>query len=365
MRPEFSTYLDALRLSAALAVVISHFTFPEFIAGVTYQGSLAGVAVTIFFVLSGYVIAYVANQKERSLKLYAVSRLARIYSVAIPALILTLGVDFYLIRHGVGNNLPLYEYQSLWKYVPVFLAFGSEIAGFHAPVFGNGVFWSLSYEVWYYITFGAFFYLRGWRRLVLGGAALLLLGVPALIYFPIWLLGCAIYGIDQRIVIGQRTAALGALLTAASVIGLLVTGGFGFADDAMNSALNNWPRTHLHNSMNFPSHYIAGLLVAAHIFFVRYCALTMLSGLKTRAAVVYLASFTFAIYLAHRPLMNVLVFLTGHDPHSPRDVTLLLSMVLAGCWCFGQVSEKKKEAWRMLFRRMLGVPKLSLPGKSA
>src|SRR5882757_3377028 len=60
----FSTYLDALRFLAAMAVVIAHFTFPQFTAGVRHQGELAGLAVTVFFVLSGYVIAYVADKKE-------------------------------------------------------------------------------------------------------------------------------------------------------------------------------------------------------------------------------------------------------------------------------------------------------------
>src|SRR3954463_10152589 len=100
MRCEFSTYLDAVRFTAALAVVAAHFTFPQFIAGVTYQGGLGDLAVAIFFVLSGYVIAYVADQKEHTFKDFAVSRLARVYSVAIPALILTICVDLYLIRNG-------------------------------------------------------------------------------------------------------------------------------------------------------------------------------------------------------------------------------------------------------------------------
>lgn len=65
MRKEFSTYLDALQFTAAMAVVCAHFTFPQFIAGVPYQGSMAGLAVTIFFVLSGYVISYVETKRKR------------------------------------------------------------------------------------------------------------------------------------------------------------------------------------------------------------------------------------------------------------------------------------------------------------
>ena len=47
----------------------------------------------VFFVLSGFVIAYVSEQKEHTLREYSISRLARLWSVAVPALILTIALD--------------------------------------------------------------------------------------------------------------------------------------------------------------------------------------------------------------------------------------------------------------------------------
>jgi peptidoglycan/LPS O-acetylase OafA/YrhL len=348
-----------------MTVVGAHFTFPGFIGGVPYLGSMAGLAVTIFFVLSGYVISYVADQKERTLKQYAISRMARIYSVAIPAIVLTLGIDFYLIQHGATSGLPLYEYRGLWKYLPVFLVFGSEIAGFHAPVFGNAVFWSLSYEVWYYVAFAMFFYLRGVRRILFGIASLVILGVPALLYFPIWILGAIIYHLHQRISVSPGSASLGALATGALTIGLLISGAYGFADNAVDRALHGWPNTHLHNSMNFPSHYIGGILAGAHFFFVRYCRLAFLAGQRTRKIIVYLASFTFAIYLSHRPLMNFWSLVIAHDRTSLASVLLLVGLVLVSCWCFGWLSERQKERWRSLFRWLLRDQRVSSPVAAA
>jgi peptidoglycan/LPS O-acetylase OafA/YrhL len=52
----------------------------------TYMGS---EAVMAFFVLSGFVIAYVADQRETTLQAFAAARLARLYSVIIPAMLLT------------------------------------------------------------------------------------------------------------------------------------------------------------------------------------------------------------------------------------------------------------------------------------
>ena len=355
MRAQFSTYLDAVRFSACMAVVCAHFTFSQFIAGVPYQGDLAGIAVTVFFVLSGYVIAYVADQKETTLKQYAVSRLARIYSVAIPAIVLTLIIDFYLMHHGVGDWLPSYEYRAMWKYLPVFLVFGSELAGFHAVVFGDGVFWSLSYEVWYYVAFATFFYLRGVYRIVFGLVSLLILGPAPLIYFPIWILGAVIYHTHKRISVSPNIAKYGALLTIGAIIVLLALGALGDADYMANQLFNGWPRANLHDSMNFASYYIVGVLAGAHIFFAQYCHLTFLSGQRIKRAIVYAASFTFAIYLSHRPFMNFWAYVIRHDPSSLTSISMLGALVLLSCWLFGFISEKQKGRWRTLFRRLLNL----------
>lgn len=349
MRKEFSTYLDALRFAASMAVVAAHFTFPKFIAGVQYQGALGGVAVSVFFVLSGYVIAYVAREKERTGGQYAISRMARVYSVAVPALLLTLAVDLFLMRHGGGKGLPAYQYAALWKYLPVFLVFGSEIGGFHDQVFGNLAFWSLSYEVWYYVAFGFFYYLHGLRRIVFVILTLVILGPRPLLYFPVWVLGALIYHAHRRMEIDHGTAAVGAAMSALALIALWTSGAYDWADSTVNAALNDWPKTHLHNSMNFPSHYLAGALTAAHIFFARYCKLTFVAGVKTRKAVVYLASFTFAIYLCHRPALDLWSHLIGHNPSSFMSVILLATLVIIFCWIFGFISEQQKGRWRALF----------------
>jgi len=349
MRKEFSVYLDAIRFAASVSVVVTHFTFPQFIAGIPYQGAVGSLAVTMFFVLSGYVISYVAQEKEHTLQQYAISRMARIYSVAVPALALTLAVDFYLIAHGAGDTRPMYEYRGLWKYLPVFLLFGSEIAGFHAPVFGNDAFWTLSYEVWYYVAFGVFFYLRGWPRAAFTIAAVVILGPVPLLYFPIWILGALIYRAHQKIEIDHGFAHAGAILTAIGLISLWITGAYDAADSAASTALQGWPR----DAMNFPSHYMAGTLAAAHIFFVRYCRLGFLTGQYTRKTIVHLASFTFAIYLSHRPAMDLWSYLIGHDPSSAASTIFLAVLVALSCWGFGFLSERQKDRWRSFFHWLL------------
>ena len=91
MTREFSLYLDFVRFLAAVAVVVNHSNFRWLITEELPQWGHS--AVMIFFVLSGYVIAYVTDRKENSLREYSISRLGRIYSVAPAALILALVLD--------------------------------------------------------------------------------------------------------------------------------------------------------------------------------------------------------------------------------------------------------------------------------
>src|SRR5579864_6899404 len=84
----FSLYLDLVRVSAALVVLYSH-TNARLLTTRVLPGELLGhSAVVVFFVLSGFVIAYITDTKEKTPADYAASRLARIYSVAVPALLL-------------------------------------------------------------------------------------------------------------------------------------------------------------------------------------------------------------------------------------------------------------------------------------
>src|SRR4030095_922972 len=59
MKRGLSLYLDVVRVSAALAVVVTHLAYPELSGGMLAPWRLVGNdAVMVFFVLSGFVIAY-------------------------------------------------------------------------------------------------------------------------------------------------------------------------------------------------------------------------------------------------------------------------------------------------------------------
>src|SRR6266581_2543938 len=94
MTNALSLYLDALRFAAALTVFLSHWTAARYSGGQFWRLTSYGrIAVLVFFVLSVFVIAWVAETRERTFKEYALSRSARLYSVIIPAFIITAVLD--------------------------------------------------------------------------------------------------------------------------------------------------------------------------------------------------------------------------------------------------------------------------------
>src|ERR671933_1824516 len=101
-----STYMNALRLVAAAVVFLTHYAYGTFTRGaVPTFGHNGHSAVIVFFVLSGFVITYVASEREPSLRHFVASRAARIYSVALPALALTSAVDLLLFANGNPLNV--------------------------------------------------------------------------------------------------------------------------------------------------------------------------------------------------------------------------------------------------------------------
>ncbi len=85
-----SFLLDLVRFSAALMVVAAHLTHAEFPTGFHERQWLGDVAVQVFFVLSGFVIRHVTLTRSANIREYFLDRAARMYSVMLPAMALTI-----------------------------------------------------------------------------------------------------------------------------------------------------------------------------------------------------------------------------------------------------------------------------------
>jgi len=122
----------------------------------------------IFFVLSGYLIAFTFKEKNRGAKRYIIDRVSRLYSVVWPALLLTCVLDYIGFRFNPGfylAEIPIHH--QFLRYLAN--AFFWADMGFMHSSFYNGPFWSICYEFWYYMLFAAYCYLQGkWKYIGIG-----------------------------------------------------------------------------------------------------------------------------------------------------------------------------------------------------
>src|ERR1700761_4869150 len=152
----FSLWLDLVRLSAALAVVLFHLSIRQNGGGWFHTTALGTDAVIVFFVLSGLVITYVADNKETALRVSAASRFARLWSILLPALVVTYLADW------AGRSFDPSAYQNwggwiapdgdVWRLIPSAF-FVNELWFNSITPLSDGPVWSLGFEFWYYVIF--------------------------------------------------------------------------------------------------------------------------------------------------------------------------------------------------------------------
>ena len=153
MHPATSIFLDAIRFGAACIVFLSHLTSRDF-NHVFPWINLGHEAVVVFFVMSGFVIAYVAKTRENSCEQYVAARLGRLYSVVVPSILFTAIID------TVGRHIDSSWYHTipndhLILRLAINFFFMQQVWNFTVIPLSNGPFWSLSFEFWYYVIFGA------------------------------------------------------------------------------------------------------------------------------------------------------------------------------------------------------------------
>ena len=350
MRRELSLYLDLVRVSAALVVVVTHLAYQELSGGMLASWRLFGNdAVMVFFVLSGFVIAYVADTKEDTLRQYGISRLARLWSVAVPALVLTILLD------QLGRVVNPQAYSSWW-YVdenPLLriisaLTFTNELWFSSVRPFSNGPYWSLGYEFWYYAIFAALAYFGGWRRYALAAGLAFLAGPKILLLFPVWWLGVWTY---RRTRVGPLPVATGALLFFGSIAAYAAFRASGVPILLLNATEfilgPGFVRQGLRFSNEFVSSLLIGPLVAAHFLGAHAIAQRLDHLLEPVAgAIRWAAQSTFTIYLLHYPLLRFVDAVTDYDESSPLMVSIVFAAVVATCMIVGPAIEQTKGAWR-------------------
>ncbi len=349
-----SVYLDLIRSLAALTVVLDHapamFALPDL-------PRWGHQAVIVFFVLSGYVICHTAETRENTARSFVVARFARLWSVLVPAMALTVACEIIgrvFGHYPIGHQLAPVDYPLIR--VGAVLAFLSETWISIQPL-SNGVVWSLCAEFWYYMLFAAWFFIPSGRtRVVAVATAAVFAGHKGLLLLPIWLMGVALQRsrtIRQLPVAVDVALWIGGLLTVAWV---LATMPYNSAIDAMARFAGPWIFKQLAQARVFWLDWALGLAVAAHLVGAR-TILTRVPIERIATPVRWCAGVSFVAYLFHMPLLELwAAFLPANQGWLAIALTLA---VIAG---LGAPVERSKRWWRRQLDRV--ASRLPLAGSS-
>nr|WP_315206509.1 acyltransferase [uncultured Albidiferax sp.] len=228
MTASFSLYLDLIRFLASLAVFFDHLASREISGGVipTVMGIYGQAAVTIFFLLSGYVISFVVQSREKEFKIFAINRVARLYSVILIALPLTLIFDalgmhfspvFYEQKKILSDPESLAGYLTSFFFINEYKIFG--VKGLVAGT--NGPLWSLSFEATYYVACGLLLFAKRWVAVALVLLMLACAGPTITVLATVWLLGWALHRSAGNSIFRMKSR-FARIMFFVSVVGLII-----------------------------------------------------------------------------------------------------------------------------------------------
>lgn len=340
-----SVHLDALRGTAAIGVLASHWRDVFFVnyqqvshAGPWKQAAYLATGlghpwVVVFFVLSGYLVGGTVLRKIQagrwSWSEYTFDRLTRLYAVLIPALFLgglidRLGLHLFGATGIYGGEtgahvFPPHVAAHLTSSVLLGNLFFLQAIRF--PTFGsNGPLWSLSYEFSYYLacplvllTFcrsrsllqRAKYACLGAMWICFGGRDVFVLGL-------IWWMGACLHLVPH---VRPRARTLRATLL---VLGIATTLGTLALCKQANFRATGF-------SHFVPSDLFLGIVTAALVYLLIACAESSVSPLYRRFAQA-LARSSYTLYLVHVPALVFLAAWIGQPRWQPESGPLLIGL---------------------------------------
>jgi peptidoglycan/LPS O-acetylase OafA/YrhL len=350
MNKATSIYLDAMRFLAALLVFFNHAQLPRLHGEwLTPLGAFGRDAVLIFFVLSGYVIAHAVGRKGTTARVYTVDRMARLWSVVLPALVLTVLLDYSgkLIKPEMYAGGVFEDSYPVIRFLANLL-FVNELWFESIRPFSNGPFWSLGYEAPYYLLFGLWIFCKGplrWLAILATGAVI---GPKVLLLFPVWVFGVAAYRLSGR---SSHLHWLGMLLFFGSLAGYAVFFYFDMSKWLLDLSVEwlgwDFVMRDLKYSKFFVASYCIGLFVALN--FIGFNALppSMHAAItRFEVPIRFAAAYTFSLYLFHYPLLHFFGALFDRS-------LVIVTCSLAAVFVLGTFTEQRKDVFRRVINEAM------------
>jgi peptidoglycan/LPS O-acetylase OafA/YrhL len=321
-----SLALDVVRALASQAVLVGHgisyFAIWPFLQppAIPY---IQNLAVLVFFILSGFLIAYATLRKPPGYRFreFFIDRFARIFTAYLPALALVWVIDRIAIHLGPITYQHGNAFDVRTMIANVFMLQDHPFGGVHSlfqttvTSFGSArPFWTLAIEWWIYMCFG-WIVLRDRARSVIAWGIVLvpLLYVPAVNVVGgrgnglalVWIFGVAVYLLlaGRKIEASRNVFALGAL--AFLGLSVILLRGTKEAYDPKLAAL------------------LAAAMLCAVLAFDR---ITWKVPALVARAIRFVAGYSFTLYLLHYSILDLMA---AHRLVADPTANFLLAFVIA------------------------------------
>jgi len=352
MNKPLSIYLNMLRAASAILVVLSHLSQGRLASApfaAFHNWELGHDAVIVFFVLSGYVVGFSAEHKKKSARSYIVARSSRMLSCLVPLLVvapLLYIVGRHIDPYLYADPTAFYSPEDARTFLET-LTFTQEYELQTVAYFGDLPLWSLSYEAAYYILFGFIFYLRGAKRSVAVGLAVLLMGPKIMLLAPLWFAGCAISHWRDKLLLSRKWAVRILLATILLFPAYVAFHMFFYPRFFYVLTLVGTQHTVLNQSHFFPTDYLLCVIVCAHIVAARSLLHDRFRWPNGFADISnWLADRSFSIYVFHFPLLYFAAAILGRSRFHLAGGLIMLLIALGGSILLAHISDLRKREWR-------------------
>jgi peptidoglycan/LPS O-acetylase OafA/YrhL len=217
------------------------------------------------------------------------------------------------------------------------IIFLGEQWGAHRYPGSNSAYWSLGFEVWYYIAFGAFLFGGSLAAI----AVLLFIGPKVALLFPLWLLGVAVYRVCDRWKMASPlnwVCLVGPICLAAAFETIRPF----YVQPFMPVSVERLP--------SLGQDYFIATMFSIHLLGFASLAERFAPFLERHSRLIrWIAGATFSVYLTHLPIMCFLVALG----RGALPVAGLVALTLLSCFAFAEFTERKKHIWTRLAGRIM------------
>jgi peptidoglycan/LPS O-acetylase OafA/YrhL len=301
-------------------------------------------AVILFFVISGFSVAFSADKIDRNPSEFLAARLSRIFSVAVPAILITLLIDFASKAvHPQASDL--WQLNRWFSYLVFALSFSGELWFTSIHPFSNIPFWSLNYELYYYLFFAALLINSQVLRILCSSIVLLVIGPKIALLLPCWLCGVGLYEWSKRspknTTPTNRHPLFIFLVWAFFVLSYLAITQSDVATWTLSFAQNY--QSKLRYSKDFV--FDTALAVAFSFCLFLHSRANLTFEEQPRTFISKLAPLTFALYALHYPMLK---FASEMPERSTGFAVNLLKVALVFMLCLfiGAMLEPTRKYWR-------------------